>query len=209
MITAGNVIRIHPLMFQGFDSEQDGDQVTVYLPLWQEAQREAVTRMMPVNNLTSPVNGTPVFSPSRDVALSCYYVTYLKPDLPRPTQVGDGMVFASTEEVRMAYELGKVAMGAKIWIRLPKNKRIRPEYKPNRFSREKITATTVGRVLFNAILPAEMVFYNQTLNQQDLEVIVADCHRELGQSLSLDLLENNLALCTSRVNPQRCIYWYE
>lgn len=188
MITAGNVIRIHPLMFQGFDSEQDGDQVTVYLPLWQEAQREAVTRMMPVNNLTSPVNGTPVFSPSRDVALSCYYVTYLKPDLPRPTQVGDGMVFASTEEVRMAYELGKVAMGAKIWIRLPKNKRIRPEYEQNS-SREKITATTVGRVLFNAILPAEMVFYNQTLNQQDLEVIVADCHRELGQSLSLDLLE--------------------
>lgn len=84
VMTAGNVIRIHPLVFQGFDSERDGDQVTVHLPLSQAAQREASTRMMPANNLYGPANGAPVFSPSRDIVLGCYYVTITRSAWGRP-----------------------------------------------------------------------------------------------------------------------------
>ncbi len=188
IMTAGNVICIHPLAFQGFDSDQDGDQVTVHLPLSREAQHEASTRMMPANNLISAANGAPVFSPSRDIAMGCYYVTHTKPHINPHSYVGDWMVFASTEEVHMAYELGKISMHAFIWIRLPKDKRVQVEHEPMSSSGG-IIETTAGRVLFNQILPWQMAFYNQTLTQNDLAVIVADCRRELGQSMAIDLLE--------------------
>ena len=188
VITAGNVIRIHPLLFQGFDSELDGDQVTVQLPHSHEAQRETLTRMMPANSLSSPANGDPVFSPSQDIVMGCYYVTLSKPDWNRSPQLGDGMIFASTQEVHIAYELGKVAMVAKVKLRLPKDKRIQVE-NDRRSSRGGTIETTVGRILFNEILPWQMAFYNQTLKQKDLEVIVADCHRELGPCMAIGLME--------------------
>jgi len=188
VITAGNVIRIHPLVFQDFDSEKDGDQVTVHLPLSREAQREASTRMMPANNLFSPANGAPIFSPSRDIVMGCYYVTLTRTACDRPKCLGDGMIFASPREVDMAYALGKVALHATVKVRLPKNKRIRDGHE-QKISSRGIIETTAGRILFNEILPPQMAFYDQALNRKDLAVIIADCYGELGQSQTIELME--------------------
>ncbi len=146
VLTAGNVIRIHPLVFQGFDNEQAGDQVTVHLPLSQEAQREASTRMMPANNLYGPANGAPIFSPSRDIVMGCYYTTITRTDWGCPKYLGDGMIFASPREVDTAYALGKVALHATVHVRLPKDKRIRVRDEQKTPTRS-IIETTVGRVL--------------------------------------------------------------
>ena len=179
----GNAIRIHPLVCKGFNADFDGDQMAVHLPLSIEAQVEATTLMMSTNNIFSPANGSPIITPSQDIVMGCYYVTVSK-----EARRGDGMMFASTQEVLLAYAQKKIDTHARIRLRLPKDKTVKGEgadtHKPGN-----LVATTVGRVIFNEIVPATMSFYNITLKSKDLAGVISDCYLELGRRETIELLD--------------------
>ncbi|MFV0446189.1 MAG: DNA-directed RNA polymerase subunit beta' [Planctomycetaceae bacterium] len=182
-LVEGNAIRVHPLVCKGFNADFDGDQMAVHLPLSIEAQVEATTLMMSTNNIFGPANGQPIMSPSQDIVMGCAYCT-----LKRPGLQGEGMTFAATSEVITAYQQGVVARHAIIKVRLPKDKRIKGDnadkHKPGR-----PLETTVGRVLFNDILPPSMSFYNLDMRSKDLAGVISDSYLELGRRATIDLLD--------------------
>ncbi len=183
ILVEGNAIRLHPLVCKGFNADFDGDQMAVHLPLSMEAQIEATTLMMSTHNIFSPANGAPIISASQDIVMGCYYLTLKRPDRP-----GDGMVFASSEEVFMAFQLGKVSRHATIRLRMPRGKRVKGDgaetYRPGG-----LVETSPGRVIFNDILPKKMSYYNQTLASKDLARVISDCYQELGRRETIELLD--------------------
>jgi len=183
VLVEGNAIRIHPLVCKGFNADFDGDQMAVHLPLSIEAQVEAMTLMMATNNIFSPANGNPIISPTQDIVMGAYYLT-----VSRPSELGEGMVFSTPNEVFLAHSQRKVGVHAMINLRLPAHRRLRgdgdKEFKPGMIIR-----TTVGRVVFNDILHARMPFYNLTLGQKQLQGIIADCYQILGRRETIALLD--------------------
>jgi DNA-directed RNA polymerase subunit beta' len=154
------------------------------LPLSIEAQVEAHTLMMSTHNIFSPANGAPIISPSQDVVMGCYYLT-----MSVPTAPGDDMVFSSMEEVEMAYAAGKVHTHARIKVRLPKHRCLRDEI-DNKKAYGALITTTVGRVLFNVVLPRGMPFYNIALRSSALAKVISDCYQFLGRSKTISLLDD-------------------
>ncbi len=181
VLVEGNAIKLHPLVCKGFNADFDGDQMAVHLPLSIEAQVEAHTLLMSTNNIFSPANGSPIISPSQDVVMGCYYIT-----TSVTSDKGDGMIFPSFEEVLLAYSLGVVGTHASIQVRLPEGRQVKndPQVQPGeRF------ATTVGRVLFNTMLPDGMPYYNTSLRSSDLAGVISDCYERLGRRATIDLLD--------------------
>ena len=183
MLVEGNAIKLHPLVCKGFNADFDGDQMAVHLPLSIEAQVEAHTLMLSTNNIFSPANGAPIISPSQDIVMGCYYVTLKKVDRP-----GHGMIFASTQEVHTAFLLHKVTLHTTIKVRMPKDKRVKGEGSDD-YTLGGIVETSVGRIMFNDILPAKMAFYNHTMKNKDLANVISDCYLELGRRQTIKLLD--------------------
>ncbi len=183
VLVEGNAIRIHPLVCKGFNADFDGDQMAVHLPLSIEAQVEAMTLMMSTNNIFSPANGNPIISPTQDIVMGSYYLT-----VSRPNEKGDGMIFATPNEVFLAHSHGKAVLHAQVKLRLPAHKRLRGDGEKE-FTPGMIVTTTVGRVVFNDILHARMPFYNLTLGQKQLQSIIADCYQILGRRETISLLD--------------------
>ena len=184
MLVEGNAIKLHPLVCKGFNADFDGDQMAVHLPLSIEAQVEAHTLMLSTNNIFSPANGAPIISPSQDVVMGCYYLTMLLPG-----RKGEGMVFKNVEEVELAHSLGKVDTHAKVRVKLPTGRRLKTDVealgKPGA-----LIETTVGRVLFNSILPEGMLFYNIPMRSSELARVISDCYQALGRRKTIDLLDD-------------------
>jgi DNA-directed RNA polymerase subunit beta' len=194
----GNAIRIHPLVCKGFNADFDGDQMAVHLPLSIEAQVEATVLMMSTNNIFSPANGQPIISPSQDIVMGCYYLTATRGDMGESGEPGEGKTFSSVPEVFTAYAQKKLGVHARIYVRLPIEKKVISEVrvekdktrteevmrKPNG-----LVATTVGRVLFNDILNPRMAFYDVSLSSKALSRIIADCYQLLGRRETIDLLD--------------------
>jgi DNA-directed RNA polymerase subunit beta' len=194
----GNAIRIHPLVCKGFNADFDGDQMAVHLPLSIEAQVEATVLMMSTNNIFSPANGQPIISPSQDIVMGCYYLTATRGELGDSGEAGEGKTFASVREVFAAYSQKKLGVHARIYVRLPIDKKVIGEIKvdkgktrvddiPRKSSG--LVFTTVGRVLFNDILNAKMSFYDLALSSKHLARIIADCYQQLGRRETIDLLD--------------------
>ncbi|HEY2841785.1 MAG TPA: DNA-directed RNA polymerase subunit beta' [Pirellulales bacterium] len=185
-LVEGNAIKLHPLVCRGFNADFDGDQMAVHLPLSIEAQVEAHTLMMSTNNIFSPANGAPIISPSQDVVMGCYYMTMSLPD-----RKGDGMAFSSFPEVHLAYALGKIDTHARIRVRLPKHRRLKSEGDQVHKDGELIE-TTVGRVMFNDVLPGRMPFYNIPMRSSELAKVISDCYAIMGRRATIDLLDDML-----------------
>src|SRR5438132_6458574 len=113
VLVEGNAIKIHPLVCKGFNADFDGDQMAVHLPLSIEAQTETHVLMLAPNNIFSPANGSPIITPSQDIVLGTFYITS-----DREGDLGEFSVFNSVPEAIMAYELGKIAMHSRIFVRL-------------------------------------------------------------------------------------------
>jgi DNA-directed RNA polymerase subunit beta' len=184
VLVEGNAIRLHPLVCKGFNADFDGDQMAVHLPLSIEAQVEAHTLMMSTHNIFSPANGAPIISPSQDVVMGCYYLTMGVPSTPR-----DGMVFGSLDEVEMAYVAGAVMTHSRIKVRLPAKRQLKAgvdaDLKPGG-----LIDTTVGRVLFNIVLPEGMPFYDAPMRSSGLANVISDCYELLGRRSTIDLLDD-------------------
>jgi len=172
VLVEGNAIMLHPLACRGFNADFDGDQMAVHLPL-------SVTA-----NIFSPSNGSPMVGPSQDMVMGNYYLTYLETrDAPKTEKP---KVFRDAFEAIMALETGKIDLQTKIRVRLDNNMVITES---GQVQNIKITETTVGRCIFNDMLPAGMPFYNVTMSQKMLSHVISNCFEFTGSAETIDLLD--------------------
>ncbi len=172
----GSAIRIHPLVCAAFNADFDGDQMAVHIPLSKMAIRGAREVMLSIHNMLLPSNGEPIVTPTLDMVLGCYYLTTI-----RPGAKGEGSVFGSFQEARLAYDLGVVDLRAEIEVRDPKLNGQRLK-------------TSVGRIIFNEVLPPQMGFYNNAADKSSLKQIVADSYKLLSHESLAQVLDNLKAL---------------
>jgi DNA-directed RNA polymerase subunit beta' len=175
ILVDGKAIRIHPLVCAAFNADFDGDQMAVYIPLSKAAVEEARKLMLSTKNLLKPASGEPIVGPTKDMVLGCYYLTMEKEDCR-----GEGKSFADFEEVSLAYELGKVDLHAKIRFRAS------PNWEG---AKDGWIETTVGRVIFNEIIPDELRFVNDTLDKGKLQKLVGRCYQRLGSERTVELVD--------------------
>jgi DNA-directed RNA polymerase subunit beta' len=183
ILVEGNAIKLHPLVCRGFNADFDGDQMAVHLPLSVEAQIEARTLMLSVNNIFSPASGEPIITPSQDIVLGCYFLT---------TMIGDKeeeklKSFSDYDEVLLAYALKKINVHTQIKLRLAPDKSVKNG--EGEQSGDGLCTTTVGRVVFNETLPPELPFYNYPLDHKAIKSIIQDCYKILGKEATIDLLD--------------------
>ena len=169
VLIEGKAIQIHPLVCAAFNADFDGDQMAVHVPLSFYAQIETKILMLSSHNILSPAHGRPLAIPSQDIVLGIYYLTKR-----RGGTVGDGMMFSSAEEVMIAYHDKRVALHAPIKVRLD----------------GKIIETTVGRVIFNDILPKGLGYVNKLLTKKAIEGLVADAYGRLGNHPTALMLDD-------------------
>ncbi len=184
VLVEGNAIKLHPLVCAGFNADFDGDQMAVHLPLSYEAQIEATTLMISTNNIFTPANGSPIISPSQDIVLGCYYLT-----CNRAGEPGEGKVFASEEEVFRCYADDKVGVHALIKVRMPAGRRIISKEGEVRTTGKPVE-TTVGRVIFNDILPAECPFWNIELDKGSIKRVISEAYELIGKERTVELLDS-------------------
>ena len=149
----GKAIQLHPLVASGFNADYDGDQMAVHLPLSEDAQLEARELMSAPKNLLKPSDGAPVLAIYQDVVLGIYYLTYDKPG----TDTKDVKAFSSIYEAEMAYDQGIIELQTPIRV----------------FAKKEIRDTTLGRVIFNEILPKDFPFDNSVQNKKQLSKVMA------------------------------------
>ena len=157
----GKAIQLHPLVCAGFNADFDGDQMAVHLPLGNAAILEAQILMLASHNLLNPSNGAPVTVPSQDMVLGLYYMTKARQGVK-----GEGLTFYSPEEAIIAYNEGAVALHAIVKCRVND---IDEDAKPINH----IVETTIGRILFNEVVPEEVGYLNQVATKKALRDIIA------------------------------------
>jgi DNA-directed RNA polymerase subunit beta' len=166
----GGALQVHPLVCAAFNADFDGDQMAVHVPLSQSAVREAREKMLSIYNMLLPSCGEPVVTPTLDMVLGCYYVTSHKPGT-----AGEGRRFGSFDEAKLACDLGVIDLRAQIKVRDQKGQWLE---------------TSVGRIVFNDVLPPELRFYNQVVDKAALKRVVGDCLRLLGNKGTALVLDN-------------------
>jgi DNA-directed RNA polymerase subunit beta' len=157
----GSAIRIHPLVCSAFNADFDGDQMAVHVPLSKAAIREANEQGMSYHNMLLPSSGEPTVTPTLDIVFGCYYLTIVKSGAK-----GEGKVFSNSEDARLAYELGAIDLHAEIEIR-------------DRATDGQKFKTSIGRIIFNEVLPPDMGFFNKIIDKSALKGIVTECCRLL------------------------------
>ena len=184
VLVEGNAIMLHPLACKGFNADFDGDQMAVHLPLSVEAQAETHILMMTTANIFSPANGSPMVGPSQDMVMGNYYLTYSAPH--EEAESRQTRIFRDAFEAMMAYEMGKVGLHTRIRVRISTARVISDS---GEAENPPLVETTVGRCIFNDILPPGMPFYNTTMSQRKLSQVISDCFEFAGSAATVDLLD--------------------
>jgi DNA-directed RNA polymerase subunit beta' len=161
----GKAIRLHPLVCTAFNADFDGDQMAVHLPLGPEAILECQLLMLASHNILNPANGSPITVPSQDMVLGLYYMTKERKSTPEIPVKGEGLTFYSYEEVVIAHNEEMVDLNAGIKVRAK-------DFNEAGELVNKIIPTTVGRVLFNIMVPEEAGYINEVLNKKSLRDII-------------------------------------
>lgn len=170
ILIEGKAIQLHPLVCTAFNADFDGDQMAVHVPLSIEAQIEARVLMMSTNNILSPANGDPIIVPSQDIVLGIYYMTR-----ERPFCKGEGKVFSSPNEVRIAYDSGELDLHASIKVRNDGD----------------IVETTTGRIILSEILPEGIPFssINRVMTKKELRNLINESYRMAGVKATVILAD--------------------
>jgi DNA-directed RNA polymerase subunit beta' len=192
-LVEGKAIRIHPLVCTAFNADFDGDQMAVHVPLSPEAQIEASVLMMSSNNILSPASGAPIAVPSQDIVLGCYYLTKAKAGAK-----GEGRVFANADDVVVALENKEVETLTPIRLRYTGDLIDLTVARDDQdvlhtdlqTVERRIINTTVGRVLFNAALPADMPFINGLLKKKGLQQTVQYGYLHFGLEKTVEMLDS-------------------
>jgi len=183
VLIEGSAIQLHPLVTTAFNADFDGDQMAVHVPLSEKAVQEARRLMLASKNLLKPADGEPIIGPSKDMVLGVYYMTMLH---SKPHK-GDGRAFADMDDVDLAYQLGQVDVHSKIKARLTtwydeKNNRL-----PEAVTR--LIDTTVGRVIFNRVLPEKVQFINRQLERGSVKDLIAEVYELCGQEVTTNVAD--------------------
>ncbi len=194
VLIEGRAIKLHPLVCTAFNADFDGDQMAIHLPLTPEAQAEARYLMLSANNLLKPQDGKPVTVPTQDMILGSYYLT-----IDEAGVKGEGMIFKDEDEAMMAYQNGDISIHAKIKIRYEK------ELDGKIY--KKLIETTIGKVIFNNIVPQDLGFVDRTnpetmfdpeidftITKKTIGKIISKCIKVHGLPATAELLDNIKAL---------------
>jgi len=183
----GKAIRLHPLVCSAFNADFDGDQMAVHVPLSSAAILEAQLLMLASHNILNPQNGTPITLPSQDMVLGLYYLTKGKKTNEDETIRGEGMTFYNAEEVIIAHNEGRVDLHA--WIRVKANVRTKEGTLEN-----KLIETTVGRVLFNQVVPKDNGYVNAILTKKSLREIIGNILKNTNIPQTVKFLDETKTL---------------
>jgi len=178
----GKAIQLHPLVCTAFNADFDGDQMAVHVPLGNAAILEAQMLMLASHNILNPANGAPVTVPSQDMVLGLYYMTKGKKTDESVKVKGEGLTFYSPQEVIIAYNESRVDLHA--WIKVKVNVMTSEGIK------NKLTETTVGRVLFNQVVPKEVGYINELLTKKSLRDIISLVLKRTGIAKAAAFLDD-------------------
>ena len=168
-LVEGKAIRLHPLVCAAFNADFDGDQMAVHVPLSFEAQIEARLLMLSANNILKPADGEPVIMDNpQDIVLGCYYLTKV-----RFSEADGERRFANSTEALSALEAKRITLHQPVKVRID----------------GEMVDTTVGRLIFNEVLPEEIGFINRTIDKTDIKKITADVHRLLGNRRTAEFVD--------------------
>ena len=173
VLVEGSAIKIHPLVCTAFNADFDGDQMAVHVPLSREAVQEARKLMLSTQNMLSPSSGEPIVAPTLDMVFGCYYLT-----TEVPGARGEGYKFNDFDEARMAYEHGVVDLRAPVLIK-----------QSNNGAGTSWFQTTVGRIIFNEVLPEGLSFRNEIMDKNLLKDVAAECLRIEGNQTTAEVLD--------------------
>ncbi|MBN2044862.1 MAG: DNA-directed RNA polymerase subunit beta' [Anaerolineales bacterium] len=188
ILIEGSAIQLHPLVTTAFNADFDGDQMAVHVPLSQKAVKEARELMLSSRNLLKPADGEPIIGPSKDMVLGVYYLTMESAH----QHMGHGRVFASMDEVSMAYQLEQVNIHAAIkamvstWYDDEGNRLDEME--------TRLIDTTVGRVLFNRILASDVQFMNRTLDKGGVKELIAEVLEMTDEAVTTEVADKIKAI---------------
>ncbi len=174
ILVEGKAIKLHPLVCTAFNADFDGDQMAVHLPLSVEAQAECRFLLLSPNNLLKPSDGGPVAVPSQDMVLGIYYLTQ-----ERPGAMGEGMCFKNPNEAILAYENGAVTLHSRVKVRVSKKM-------PDGTIKTGVIESTVGRFIFNEIIPQDLGFVDRSVPGNEL-LLEVDFH--VGKKQCKQILE--------------------
>ena len=175
VLTEGETIKIHPLVCEAFNADFDGDQMAVYLPLSEEAQKEAKEIILSSLNLLRPATGSPIITPHQDIVLGCYFLTNVK------DPISSERVFSSVSEAIMAYEYGLVDLQEKIKVVNPKG--LQGEKK------QELIETSIGRIIFNTSLPENDPYLNEVVDSKKLKELIANLIRKYSKEEVEEVLD--------------------
>jgi len=169
VLIEGKAIQLHPMVCAAFNADFDGDQMAVHVPLTDAAQKEAREIMVSAHNLLKPASGEPVMTPDKDVVVGCYYITKLRDGMK-----GEGKIFSDSDEAVLAYKNGYAHIQAKIKVGMPDNS---------------ILETSVGRLIFNKVVPPELGYRNDTFDKKKLQALVREAYRMFGNDRTAELID--------------------
>jgi DNA-directed RNA polymerase subunit beta' len=169
VLIEGDAIRIHPCVCAGYNADFDGDQMAVHVPLSSLAKEEAKEIMLSSKNLLRPADGTPITLPNKEMALGMYYLTSIAGGEKPPSKI-----FSSLEEVLLSHQLGKLKLRSQIKVRKD----------------GKILETTVGRIIFNSLLPSYLPFFNQEISASTIKMIVSQVFDHGEEEVTSRLIDN-------------------
>jgi len=177
ILIEGKAIQLHPLSVNGFNADFDGDQMAVHVPLSEEAQFEAQELMTASKNLLRPASGEPTVAPTQDMVLGVYWMTKAIKNAK-----GEGKIFSSPNEAITTYDFGKVDFRAKIKVMGTESERY-AEFDGKPFE------TTVGRLLFNSIMPKDFGYLNQEIRKKDISEIIARVIHKYGTNATAPIVD--------------------
>lgn len=178
----GKAIQLHPLTCTAFNADFDGDQMAVHLPLGNAAILEAQILMLASHNVLNPANGAPITVPSQDMVLGLYYMTKAKKTTKEVPVKGSGLAFYSAEEAIIAFNEKKVDLHAIV--------RVKTAVKEKDVISDKLIETTLGRILFNQVVPKEMGYINELLTKKNLRDIISDVLKVAGMAKTAKFLDD-------------------
>ncbi len=178
----GKALQLHPLVCTAFNADFDGDQMAVHLPLGPEAILECQLLMLASHNILNPANGSPITVPSQDMVLGLYYMTKPRKSVPEYFVKGEGLTFSSPEEVTIAYNEKMVDINAIIKVRVL-------DLNEQGELVKKIVETTVGRVLFNQVVPKQVGYINELLTKKSLRDIIGNILKQTDTPTTAKFLD--------------------
>ncbi len=183
VLIEGSAIHLHPLVTTAFNADFDGDQMAVHVPLSEKAVWEARNLMLSTRNLLKPADGEPIISPSKDMVLGVFYLTMKE----NKTPANQMRYFANLDEVELAYHLEQVKIHTEIKLRVETNYDDEGNRLPSPETR--VIETTVGRALFNRILPDAVQFVNDTLDKGGVKELIGEVYELCGEKITTEVAD--------------------